>query len=110
MSLVYMGTGYQKNVTLKHTSTINKCSPMGPGFYPVPIYSIYLYMRVNTNICPYIHTYIHTYIHLYIYMYTTICMYMCVDIETEAVYIYTHITDISINHSIYSIARRSRRV
>ena len=28
--------------TLKHTSTINKCSPMGPGNYPVPIY-IYIH-------------------------------------------------------------------
>ena len=38
MSLVYMGTGYINVTTLKHTSTINKCSPMGPGNYPVPIY------------------------------------------------------------------------
>ena len=53
MSLVYMGTGKINVTTLKHTSTINKCSPMGPGNYPVPIY-IYIYI-ISISIYIYIH-------------------------------------------------------
>ena len=55
-----------------------------------------------------IHTY--TYIHVYDYMYVHVCRHRKKGSIYIHIYIYTHITDISINPSIYSIARRSRRV
>ena len=49
----------------QHTSTINKCSPMGPGFYPVPIY-IYYHIDILDGgelswsfICLWLHNHLH---------------------------------------------------